>query len=77
MNHKSIGQRDRQLISDKVFNLTRYKELLDAISERPLTWESRYNQLYTDRFRESLKNQNIDYHIRCSTKKELYDLISD
>jgi len=43
MNHKSIGQRDRQLISDKVFNLTRYKELLDAISERPLTWESRYN----------------------------------
>ena len=57
--NKSLGSKDRALITESSYKLIRFKDYLDVISERPLSWESRLNTLYTSKFENNKSNTNI------------------
>ena len=49
--NKSIGSKDRKFIAESIYEIIRYKGILDYLSESPITWEKRLNTY-----------QNINFH---------------
>ena len=47
--NKKLGSHDRAVITDYVYASIKHKILLDTISPKPVTWESRLNALYSEK----------------------------
>lgn len=76
-SHKSLGSHDRATISDTVYKLVRYKDYLDVISQKPLSWTSRLLCLLSPEFETKLKNPSYKRSIRCSCPEELFGLLAE
>jgi len=59
LKFKFIKSSDREFISDQVFNLIRYKGLIDFLTNPPLNWFSRFETFYNSNFELQKKNINI------------------
>lgn len=57
--NKNLGSHDRGEIADRVYDAIKHKVLLDTISQKPVTWESRVNLLKTDKFYNQQKNPSF------------------
>ena len=76
-SHKSLGSHDRGTISETVYKLIRYKEYLDIISKKPLSWPGRLLSLQSDDFENNLKNPSFKRNVRCSCPEQLYNILSE
>ncbi len=73
--NKSIGAKDRKFIAETVYDLFRWRGLLDHLTQKPLSWEKRfesYNQCSLSSF---IEDPSIPIHIRMSFPKILFDLL--
>lgn len=74
--HKAIGSSDRAWICDNVYEMVRWKGLIDYLTPPPTTWPNRLRTyIISDRWRGHTKNASISPHTRCSFPKELFSRI--
>lgn len=59
LKFKFVKSSDREFISDQVYNLIRYKGLVDFLTKPPLNWFSRFDTYYNSNFELQKKNVNI------------------
>ena len=59
LKFKFVKSSDREFISDQIFNLIRYKGLIDFLTKPPLNWFSRFDTYYNSNFELQKKNVNI------------------
>jgi hypothetical protein len=57
--NKKLGSHDRATITEYVYGTIKHKILLDVISPKPVTWETRVETLYTDKFYNQQKNPSF------------------
>ena len=75
-SNRSVGSKDRKVICQTIYDMIRWRGALDHLSERPLTWQSRYNTYSGHSWKESLSDQTLSPHIRVSFPKTLYDFLA-
>lgn len=73
--NKKLGSHDRYTIAELSYKMIRYKEFLDVISPKPLTWSERLETMISEDFNNQLKNENLSLNTRCSCPKELFNLL--
>lgn len=72
--HKFLGAPDRAWISDKTYELHRWRGLLDHLGPQPHSWMNRLRTFFMgDRWRSQTQNDKLPHHVRCSFPKELFD----
>lgn len=76
LQHKEVNNIDRDFINDNVYNLIRYKGLLDVLAKGKTNWYNRFEAFYNEDFESQRDNLNLPPHIRVSFPKVLFDLIS-
>jgi 16S rRNA (cytosine967-C5)-methyltransferase len=77
LKNKTVTNIDREFINDQVYNLIRYRGLLDFLGRSPLTWETRFDAFYNTNFEKQLQNVNLPPHLRVSFPKFLFELMSN
>lgn len=71
--HKFLGDKDRAWISDKTYEIYRWRGLLDHLGPQPHTWVNRLRTFFTgDRWRSQTQNDKLPHHVRCSFPPELF-----
>jgi 16S rRNA (cytosine967-C5)-methyltransferase len=71
--HRSVGSKDRQQISDTIYELIRWKGRLDHLCEKP-SWENRleaFAQL------SQTDDSNLPPHVSLSFPKPYFDLLTE
>jgi len=59
LQNKEVTPPGREFINDQVYNLVRYRGLLDFLSKPPLNWHSRVETMYEPKFQEQMDNPNL------------------
>ena len=59
LTNRSVTVPDREFINDQVYNLIRYRGLLDFLTKPPLNWHSRLDALYEPNFTNQFENENL------------------
>ncbi len=59
LKFKFVKSEDREFIYDQVFNLIRFKGLIDFLTKPPLNWFSRFDIFFDSNFEIQKKNVNI------------------
>ncbi len=59
LNNKEVASVDREFINDQVYNLMRYRGLLDFLAKTPLNWHSRWETFYDPGFEKQIYNENL------------------
>ncbi len=75
--HKAIGSKDRRLLSEMSYGLTRWRGLIDYLCPRPLSWENRIDVFVKLTPEKALEDQTIPSHVRISFPKALFEMISE
>lgn len=71
--HTFLDNKDRAWISDKTYELYRWRGLIDHLTPQPHTWVNRMRTFFmSDRWRSQTQNNKLPYHVRCSFPLELY-----
>jgi 16S rRNA (cytosine967-C5)-methyltransferase len=73
--HRALGSKDRLLITQAVYGMTRWKTLLDHLVGPTPTWELRYAFFRNFQPTNYLSVNTIPPHIRISFPKELFSLL--
>ena len=84
LKHKNEFDDDaRSQIVDNVYTMQRYKGYLNAIASRKssfspneINWAARFRAFQSPDFPDLFDSPSIPLHARCSTPKDLLDLIS-
>lgn len=75
-SHKSLGPKDRNVITEAVYKYLRNESLLGYLSKKT-DIDSKLKQLTEpEEIEQAINNNNIPYHIRCSCPRDLFDLLS-
>lgn len=73
--NKAIGSKDRKVIGDTIYELIRFKGLIDrSISGQP-TWDERLEKYLKTPLEELAKHPELAPHEKVSFPKEFYDLL--
>lgn len=75
--HTSLGPKDRGFIANTIYSMIRWKGLIDHVSEKPITWETRFKTFNSITLSDYQNKEDIPLHIRVSTPKTLFTLISN
>ena len=59
LNNRQVSNIDREFINDQVYNLIRYKGLLDFLTKSTLNWSNRFESLYHPDFEKQINNPNL------------------
>lgn len=73
--HRAIGSKDRAVIAEKVYQIIRWKSLIDFLCEKPLSWNRRIELLEQFNPLSHINNPNIPLQIRLSFPKELFSIL--
>lgn len=73
--HKALGSKDRGFIADTVYEIIRWKGLIDYLCKDAPTWEKCLSIYLNEDLKKHQQNEEIPYHIRFSFPKILFDLI--
>eukprot|EP00916_Digyalum_oweni_P017821 GHVL01029418.1.p1 GENE.GHVL01029418.1~~GHVL01029418.1.p1 ORF type:complete len:383 (+),score=47.49 GHVL01029418.1:21-1169(+) len=77
-SHRNSNPRDQAWITEHVYDLVRWKGLLDYVTPPPVTWSNRLKTYFiSDRWRAHSMNEKLPGYIRCSTSKELFERIEN
>jgi 16S rRNA (cytosine967-C5)-methyltransferase len=75
-NNRAIGSKDRKIIGDAIYDVIRFKGLLDANIDGNPCWEKRV-ELYQIKSVNELKNKSdLNQHERVSFDKVFFDLLT-
>lgn len=75
--HKAIGAKDRKVIAETVYGITRWRGLLDYLSDKPSSWENRYRCFLHFSPEQYLSDETIPLHVRLSFPKKFFDLLKE
>ncbi|HEY2809901.1 MAG TPA: RsmB/NOP family class I SAM-dependent RNA methyltransferase, partial [Rhabdochlamydiaceae bacterium] len=75
--HKAIGAKDRKYIAETVYGITRWRGLLDYLSDKPSSWENRYLRFLDFSPQHYLTDETIPLHVRVSFPKKLFELLKE
>lgn len=71
--HKFLDSADRAWISEKTYELYRWRGLLDHLTPQPHSWANRMRTFFlNDRWRSQTQNEKLPHHVRCSFPTELF-----
>eukprot|EP00386_Alphamonas_edax_P006572 GDKI01021246.1.p1 GENE.GDKI01021246.1~~GDKI01021246.1.p1 ORF type:complete len:382 (-),score=68.63 GDKI01021246.1:28-1173(-) len=74
--HKAIASQDRAFIVENVYDLVRWKGLLDYVTPPPANWSNRLRTFFiSDRWKAHTLNTRLEPHIRCSFPEGLFKRI--
>lgn len=73
--NKSLGSKDRAMITETVYGMVRWMGLLDYQIEGSPSWEKRYRKFLEIGSIDQLRNGSFPEHIQVSFPKVLYQLI--
>ena len=73
--HTALGSKDRHLIAEAVYGMSRWKSLLDYLSGPHPTWEQRYALFRSFQPASYLAANAIPLHVRLSFPQELFALL--
>ncbi len=73
--NKSVGSKDRKVIGDTIYELIRWRGLIDAHLDDPITWEKRLEVFLTSSRDFLLKTPTLKAHEKVSFPKEFYQLL--
>ncbi len=75
ISHKAIGSKDRQAICEDLYDLIRWRCLLDYFCAKPSSWQDRYALYKKYPLTELSSKENIPPHIRVSFPKWIFERI--
>lgn len=75
--NKAVGSKDRKYIADTVYNMVRWRGLLDHFSSKPPSWEKRHALLKEINLKEYAKDESIPPHIRVSFPKTFFQALCE
>ncbi len=73
--HHAVGAKDRKFICETLYQMIRWRGLLDHFSEKPVSWKKRYACLQGFSPKTTLDDPRIPQHIRVSFPKLFFDLL--
>src|ERR1051326_5783859 len=65
-SHKAVGAKDRRFICDTIYDLVRWRGLLDHLCAKPPSWEMRYLFHKSHALAPFQQDETIPPHIRSS-----------
>jgi 16S rRNA (cytosine967-C5)-methyltransferase len=71
--NKSVGAKDRKFIADTIYDLIRWRGLIDHLTQKPLSWEKRLESYQKFSLHSFLDDSSIPLHIRMSFPKTLFE----
>eukprot|EP00931_Biecheleriopsis_adriatica_P031252 TRINITY_DN18350_c0_g1_i1.p1 TRINITY_DN18350_c0_g1~~TRINITY_DN18350_c0_g1_i1.p1 ORF type:complete len:384 (+),score=66.86 TRINITY_DN18350_c0_g1_i1:108-1259(+) len=76
--HKFLDNKDRAWISDKTYELYRWRGLIDHLTPKPHNWVNRMRTFFmSDRWRSQTQNKKLPHHVRCSFPPGLFKRFED
>jgi 16S rRNA C967 or C1407 C5-methylase (RsmB/RsmF family) len=76
-NHKAIGSHDRKYITETLYAMIRWKELIDFFCLEDKSWEKRLEILENLIPENHLQDTSIPIHVRVSFPKPYFDFLSE
>lgn len=74
--HTAVGSKDRKEICEIIYGIIRWRGLLDHVSEKPISWESRFRAFA--KFSQNFYcDPSLPTHVRVSFPKSFYQLLSE
>lgn len=73
--HKALGSKDRLVITEAIYGMTRWRLLLDYLVDGSPSWEKRYAIFRSFQPEHFLHVQTIPLHTRVSFPKELFTML--
>lgn len=74
---KAIGSHDRKFLGDTVYNIIRWKGLIDYLCTKPISWEKRIEFYSTFSPEQYLSNPDIPDHNKVSFPKIYFDALTN
>lgn len=75
--HKALGAKDRRTISETIYDMIRWRGLIDYLLGQETSWERRYEVYRAFQPQNYLYVQKIPPHIRVSAPPELFSLLQN
>ncbi|CAE8651017.1 unnamed protein product, partial [Polarella glacialis] len=76
--HTFLDSKDRAWISDKTYELHRWRGLIDHLTPQPHNWVNRMRTFFmSDRWRSQTQNRKLPHHVRCSFPQSLFTRLDD
>jgi 16S rRNA (cytosine967-C5)-methyltransferase len=72
--HPSLGAHDRREIGETLYQLFRWRGLLDGLGAKSC-WKKRLRLLMTLDLAQAVQNRNLPAHIRCSYPEDLFNFL--
>lgn len=73
--HKAVGSNDRQEICDTLYDMIRWRGLLDYLCQKPITWKQRLDIYLTICPINFLSKNEIPLHVRLSFPKFAFNFL--
>jgi len=74
-NNKSLGSKDRGAIAELIYSMVRWQGLIDYLTEKPITWEKRFETYTSVTLKNYMEDETIPLHTRLSFPKVLFELL--
>lgn len=76
--NKSVGSNDKKFITEHIYQIVKWKRLLDHITPPPATWTSRIRTYFvSDRWKLQAQNDRLPPAIRTSFPDELFKRVEN
>jgi 16S rRNA (cytosine967-C5)-methyltransferase len=74
-DNRALGSKDRAYVAENIYQMVRWRGLLDHLIGAPYTWERRLERLLEVEIAEYSEDESIPMHIRYSFPKGLFRLL--
>ncbi|KAL8432429.1 hypothetical protein Efla_000206 [Eimeria flavescens] len=76
--NKSVGSHDKKFITEHIYQIVKWKGLLDHITPPPASWSSRIRTYFvSDRWKLQAQNEKLPPEVRTSFPSQLYKRIEN
>ena len=72
---KAIGSKDRKFIAETIYELIRWKGLIDHFCTAPLDWQERFETQKKLNIKKHLTDDSIPLHVRLSFPKSFFERV--
>lgn len=73
--HTAVGSKDRKSICKSLYDMIRWRSLLDHLSARPLSWDTRLKTYLDQGWKRHQNDQEIPLHVRLSFPKPFFQFL--
>ena len=76
--HRELGDTERKWVVDNMYEIVRWRGLLDAITYPPVNWPTRLRTMFqSDRWKSHSTDKRLPAHVRCSFPRDLFARIEN